>query len=115
MPWEVEQPETTSRIDRDELLGLIETSASSERQRITSEIPAATLQDLLQPEEDELPVPDALACGTGPVPTERAAAAVEVRAPLAGSGTRVESRFAVVAISFLVTLVIGIATGMVAL
>jgi hypothetical protein len=48
-------PEMTSEIDRDELVGLIETTSALERQRITAEIPTATLHDLLSIVEHEQP------------------------------------------------------------
>jgi len=52
----IEVDEPTSRIERDELLGLLNTTTTrSEHQRITARIPVVTLQGLLQPDEDQLP------------------------------------------------------------
>lgn len=51
----IEVDEPTSRIERDELLGLLNTTTSAEHQRITARIPVVTLNELLQPGDDQLP------------------------------------------------------------
>jgi len=53
--YEVDEP--TGRIEREELLGLLNTTTAprSEHQRITARIPVVTLQGLLQPDEDQAP------------------------------------------------------------
>ena len=50
---EIECDETTGRMQRDELLGLLNTTTRAENQRITARIPVVTLQGLL---EDSQPV-----------------------------------------------------------
>ena len=54
----IEVDEPTGRIERDELLGLLNTTTRPENQRITARIPVVTLQELLQPGEDQLPPGD---------------------------------------------------------
>ena len=54
----IEVDEPTSRIERDELLGLLNTTTRPENQRITARIPVVTLQELLQPAEDQAPPPE---------------------------------------------------------
>jgi hypothetical protein len=42
--------EDTARIGHDELVGLLDTTRSPDQQRITAEMPAVQLDDLLQPD-----------------------------------------------------------------
>jgi hypothetical protein len=51
----IEVDEPTSRIERDELLGLLNTTTRPENQRITARIPVVTLNELLQPGNDQAP------------------------------------------------------------
>lgn len=100
-------PETTCRMQRDELLGLIElTSAAG--QRITSEIPTVTLHDLLQPE------PGAAVTAPEPPTAEPSTAEPPPPVPETPPPVRpgVEYRLSVIAVSFAVSLVAGIATGL---
>ena len=94
---EVERdPETTSEMMVDELQRLVETTRPVERQRITAEIAVPTLDDLLKADENAVVVRSP----EGPPPVKP------------GSGTWVEPSRTVVAVSFLVTLLLGIATGL---
>jgi hypothetical protein len=46
--FEIECDETTGRMQRDELQGLLNTTTRAENQRITARIPVVTLQELLE-------------------------------------------------------------------
>jgi hypothetical protein len=50
---EIEVDETTGRMQRDELLGLLNTTTSVENQRITARIPVVKLQELLDEEQSQ--------------------------------------------------------------
>jgi hypothetical protein len=53
--YEVDEP--TSRIERDELLGLLNTTTPVDHQRITARMPVVTLQGLLEAEAEEEAAP----------------------------------------------------------
>lgn len=50
--------EVTGQFEHDELLGLLNTTAAVEQQRITARIPVITLAELLKPGDDQEPPPD---------------------------------------------------------
>ena len=89
--FEIECDETTGRMQRDELQGLLNTTTRAENQRITARIPVVTLQELLEDSQPHAAPP--------PAPV-----VVKFKPPV-----EPRARWHMIAASFMATMMFGIA------